>query len=158
MKAPMRKPKMQINDVAQVQGILEHGNILRLAMSRDDQPYVVPMNYGYEDGRIYMHTGQKGLKMDFLAANPRVCFEVSQGVEFMTAELPCKWDMSYQSVVGFGRASLVGEHDEKIAALSAIARNCGHGGALEFPPEKVRQLAVIRIDVESITGKQNPAS
>lgn len=157
MKVAMRKAKMQITDQAQVQAIVEQGNLLRLAMCKDGQPYLVPMNYGYHQGHLYMHTGQKGLKMDFLAANPRVCFEISQNVEFVTNELPCKWDMNYQCVVGFGRASIVEDQEEKITALSAIARSCGHGGDLEFPPEKVRQVAVIRVEIDDLTGKQNPA-
>lgn len=153
MQRPLRKTNKQINE--QAQAILEGGKILCLALVQGDQPYVVPMNYGYREGKIYMHTGPKGLKMEILAANPKVSFTVMEAVELMSAPDPCKWDVRYRSVVGLGRATLVEDLAEKAAGLEAIARQCGYGGEMNFPPEKVRGLAVIRIEIDHLSGKQN---
>ncbi|MBU1277162.1 MAG: pyridoxamine 5'-phosphate oxidase family protein [Proteobacteria bacterium] len=153
MRRPLRKTDKQFNE--QAQAILERGNILCLAMCQGSQPYVVPMNYGCLDGKIYMHTGPKGLKMEILAENPQVSFTVMETVELMSAPNPCKWDVRYRSVVGLGRASLVEDMAEKNAGLEAIARQCGYDGDMSFPPEKVKGLAVIRIEIEHLSGKQN---
>lgn len=153
MQRPLRKTDKQINDEAQA--ILERGNILCLALTQGDQPYVVPMNYGYLDGKIYMHTGPKGLKVEILADNPKVSFTVMESVELMSAPNPCKWDVRYRSVVGLGRASLVEDLTEKAAGLEAIARHCGYDGDMNFPPEKVKGLAVIRIEIDHLSGKKN---
>ncbi len=155
MRATMRKKKMQINDPAEVEGILARGKILFMAMSHGDQPYVVPMNYGYDQGRIYMHTGHKGLKIEVLAENPKVSFTLIDEWEMVPNELPCKWDTTYQSAVGFGLASLVEDPEEKIAGLEAVSRQAGHTGAMEFPPEKVNQVALIKIEIEQLTGRRN---
>jgi len=153
MQRPLRKTTKQINEEAQA--ILERGNILCLALAQGDQPYVVPMNYGCLEGKVYMHTGPKGLKMEILAANPKVSFTVMESVELMSGPNPCKWDTRYRSVVGLGRATLVEDLEAKAAGLAAIARQCGYEGAMDFPPEKVKGLAVICVEIEHLSGKRN---
>jgi len=156
MRRPPRKSDMQIKEHSQAEEILARGNLLCLAMSSDGQPYVVPMNYGLHQGRIYMHTGHKGLKMEVLAANPRVSFTVYEGVEMVSDPQPCAWDTRYQSVVGLGSARLVGDPAEKRAGLEAIARACGHDGGEAMPEEKVRMVAVLCIEIDHLSGKKNP--
>ena len=39
----------------------------------DGQPYGVPLNYVYEDGKIYFHCAAEGRKLDNIAVNSRVC-------------------------------------------------------------------------------------
>ena len=153
MQRPLRKTDKQINELAQA--ILERNNILCLAMCQDGQPYVVPMNYGCLNGKVYMHTGPKGLKMEILAGNPKVSFTVMESVELMSGPNPCKWDTRYRSVVGLGKASLVEDLEAKAAGLAAIARQCGYDGDMNFPPEKVNGLAVICIEIEHLSGKKN---
>ena len=155
MQRPPRKDKMHLTDESLVQGILARGNLLSLAMCSDGQPYVVPMNYGLHQGRVYMHTGVKGLKMEVLAQNPRVSFTVYEGVEFVQNGQPCAWDTRYRSVVGLGAARVVQDPEEKRAGLAAIARACGHEGGEPMPPEKVRMVAVLCIEIDHLVGKTN---
>ena len=39
----------------------------------DGTPYVLPMNFGYRDGVIYLHSAQEGRSISILERNPRVC-------------------------------------------------------------------------------------
>ncbi|MCF8034457.1 MAG: pyridoxamine 5'-phosphate oxidase family protein [Desulfarculaceae bacterium] len=155
MRRPPRKSDKHITDETLVHGILERGNLLSLAMCSDGQPYVIAMNYGLHQGRVYMHTGVKGLKMDILAANPRVSFTVYEEVEFIKNDQPCKWDTRYRSVVGLGEVRVVEDQAEKLAGLKAIARHCGHGDGEEMLPEKVRQVAVLAVEIDHLVGKTN---
>lgn len=156
MRRAPRKSKMHITDEALVWGILERGNLLSLAMCSDGQPYVVPMNYGLHEERIYMHTGVKGLKMEILAKNPRVSFTVYEGVEFLKNEQPCQWDTQYRSVVGLGAVRVVEDPEEKLTGLKAVARACGHVSGQEPLPEKVRMVAVLCVEIDHLSGKKNP--
>ena len=155
MRRAPRKENKHLTQEAEVRAILEQGNLLSLAMCSDGQPYVVPMNYGLHQGRIYMHTGIKGLKMEILAKNPRVSFTVYEGVEFVQAEQPCAWDTKYRSVVGLGAARLVEDPAEKLVGLRAVAKACGYVGGEEMPEEKVRMVAVLCIEIDHLTGKHN---
>ena len=157
MQVEMRKKKRQITDPAAVEAILRKEKVLRLAMSRDGQPYLVPLNYGYEPGHVYVHTGLEGLKLDILRQNPRVCFEVTSGLEIVRGEAPCKWTTRFQSVIGFGRAVLLGDPAEKEAGLRVITAHHAGPGEYEFPEDILASTTVIRVDIESLTGARHPA-
>ena len=48
----------------------------RLGLSKDNRPYVVPMSYVYEDGKIYLHSRGMGKKVEYATKNPSVCFQI----------------------------------------------------------------------------------
>ncbi len=72
----MRRREREIRDQAGIQEILEKGLVCRLGLYDGQYPYVVPMNFGYRDGRIYFHCAAEGRKIDILQKNDRVCIEV----------------------------------------------------------------------------------
>ena len=75
----MTKRERQITDPKQIEAILDASKVLHLGLAVDNEPYVVPLNYGYtmEAGKlvIYLHSGQRGKKLDMIRSNPRVFFE-----------------------------------------------------------------------------------
>lgn len=157
MQAPMRKHQREITDLAQIEEILERSKVLHLAMCRDGQPYLVPLNFGYRAGGIYLHSGLQGLKMEVLRANPRVCFEVCLDVEPVPAALPCAWSCHYRSVIGFGTVVEITEPQDRIDGISAIVSHYAGPGHHEIAPEAFARTVVLRIDIESITGKRHQA-
>jgi len=89
----------------QIEEILSKAKFLRLALSDAETPYVVPMAFGYEKNAIYLHSSQKGKKIEILKKNSRVCFEADIETEVMTADDPCKYNVRYRSVSDTGRLS-----------------------------------------------------
>ena len=81
---------------------------------------MVPVNFGYAKGCIYVHSSLKGRKMDILRDHPRVCFEVDLEVEVVTGERPCDYTTNYKSVIGFGQAKLLEDDEAKLEGLRAI--------------------------------------
>jgi len=53
--------------------------------SDGNEPYVVPLHFVYLHDQIYLHSAQKGRKMDIVAKNPRACFGIEEGVEILPA-------------------------------------------------------------------------
>ena len=157
MAPPTRKPKMRISDPAQLEDILRRGQVLRLAMCRDNMPYLVPLNYGLHEGRVYLHTGHQGLKMDILAVNPQVCFEVSVEVELQPGDLACQWNCHYQSVLGFGTARVVQDPEERRLGLLANTAHYAGPGPHDLAPEAVQRACLLCIEIAELTGKRNPA-
>ena len=149
----MRKPERQINDPKQIEAILNRADILRLGMCGDDGwPYVVPMNFGYSEGAIYMHGAMKGKRFDILAQNNKVCFEVDLDVEILPAAEPCKWGVRYQSIIGYAKMELA-QGDDKIAGLNAIMRKYS-GQDWEYGQKVLDVTAVFKLNIESMTGKR----
>ena len=118
MKRKMRKPKNEITGKAEVEKVLLGAEVLHLALCQDGQPYTVPLNFGYADGKIYFHSGKKGLKMELLRANPKVSFSAVAGSKPVPGETPCKWDWSFESVIGFGTAAVVSDEAEKLTGCN----------------------------------------
>jgi len=156
MLPAMRKKDRQISDPAQLEDILRRGQVLRLAMCRDNQPYLLPLNYGYHQGSIYLHTGRQGLKLDFLRANPRVCFEVSVDVEMVPGPEACAWNCHYLCVLGFGRAVEVTDEAERRLGLMAVTAQYAGPGPHALKEESLARAWVLRIDIDQLSGKRNP--
>lgn len=150
----MRNQKFLVSDQSEIETILQKALVLRLAMCHDNQPYIVPVNFGYSEGRVYFHSGLEGMKMDFLAANQRVCFEVDANVEMLPADKPCAWSVRSESVVGFGRAEVVQDQDERLKGLRLIVEHYAGPGDYDFPEEVLEQTAVVCIKVEQMSGKR----
>ena len=139
-----------------IESTILKAKVCRLGMVDGDQPYVVPLSFGYHENTLYFHTGRRGRKMAILKKNNRVCFEMEVGLEIVPADNPCKWNMRYKSVVGFGRAVILENPAEKIKALDVIVKH--YGGALtSYDEKRVNGLAVIKVAIDSVTGKESKA-
>ncbi len=153
----MLKKDREITDPQAVVAALGKARICHLGMCDGESPYVVPVNFGFEDGKLYFHSSAKteGKKLSILARNPKVCFEVTVQAEVKDGERPCDWTTHYVSVIGYGRARILETEDEKLHGLTVLMRH--HGGPVEgFRLEVLKKTAVIEITVDSMTGKSLP--
>ena len=156
----MRRKDRQIIDLEAIRAILDKAKVLHLAMIDGDRPYVVPLNYGYtlENGALtlYLHSAREGRKLDVLRQNDRVAFVLETNVSQVSGgDIPCKYGEAYASVMGEGRAVLLTDSAEKMAALSILMKT-QTGSTFSFTPEMTDGVAVIRIDVDSFTAKARP--
>jgi len=150
----MRRKDKEIKDKSAIEEILRQAAVCRIAMCDVGVPYVVPMSFGYEDGCLHLHSALEGRKIDVLKHNPIVCFELEIGQELVGDENPCKTSLKYRSVIGYGRAVFVEDREEKKRSLDAIVRHYS-GETYNYPEESLNEVAIIRIHVESMTGKQS---
>ena len=155
----MTKRERQITDEKQIMAILDAGKVLHLGLAVDNEPYVVPMNYGYthENGKLvmYLHSAVRGKKLDMIRANPKVFFEIECDRVPFEGELPCQYGLSYSSVMGKGIARIVEDVEEKKKAMSVLMKT-QTGKDFTFEDRLVSIVAVIRIDVEGYTAKHRP--
>ena len=153
------KREQKITDPEQIRAILDGAKVLYLGLSTGNQPYVVPMNYGYalEDGKLvlYLHSGLKGKKLDMIRENPRVYFALDWDRTPFEGDRACRYGMSYSSVMGRGKAQIVNDVKEKTRAMSLLMK-AQTGKDFSFEDRLVSIVAVIRIDVEEYTAKHRP--
>ena len=155
----MTKRELQITDENQIRHILDAAKVLHLGMAVDNEPYVVPMNYGYtmEDGKLvlYLHSALQGKKLDMMRENPKVFFEMDCDLVPFEGEKPCQYGLGYSSVMGCGTACIVEDVEEKIKAMAALMKT-QTGKDFSFNDRLVSIVAVIRIDVAEYTAKHRP--
>ena len=155
----MTKRERQITDEAQIRHILDTAKVLHLGLAVDNEPYVVPMNYGYtmEEGKLvlYLHSALKGKKLDMMRANPKVFFEMDCDWLPFEGEKPCQYGLSYSSVMASGTATIVEDVEEKKMAMSLLMKT-QTGKDFSFEDRLVTIVTVVRIDVAEYTAKHRP--
>ena len=155
----MTKRELQITDPDRIRAILDTAMVVRLGLAVDNEPYVVPMNYGYtlENGRLtlYLHGAQRGKKLDMIRANPRVFLEMDCDLIPFESEKPCQYGLSYSSIMASGTAHIVEDVEEKMQALTILMKT-QTGRDFSFNERLVSMVAVIRVDVSEYTAKERP--
>jgi nitroimidazol reductase NimA-like FMN-containing flavoprotein (pyridoxamine 5'-phosphate oxidase superfamily) len=151
----MRGKEKEVSDREAVEAILQRAQVCHIAFSKDDMPYIAPMIFGYRDSIVYVHSAPEGKKIELLKANPNVCFEVDEDRELVKAEKACDWGMRYRSVIGFGRARIIEDIADIRKALDVIMEHYSPGETYEYPSSMLERMAVIRIDLDSVSVKHS---
>ncbi|MEJ2665333.1 MAG: pyridoxamine 5'-phosphate oxidase family protein, partial [Spirochaetia bacterium] len=127
--------------------------VLRIALTDGNQPYLVPMNYGFEGNTIYLHSAREGKKLDIIKKNNNVCFEISDRVETIESEKACNFGTRYRSVIGTGKITMVTDRDAIIKALRIIMRQHTESTDWTFSEQMLLRIVILKIDILSMTGK-----
>jgi len=153
----MRRSDKEIKDIETIYRILNEADVCRVGFSKADKPYIVPMNFGFDEGCIYLHSSVEGKKMEILKENNNLCFEVDLKREIVKSEKPCNWGMHYMSVMGSGAAELIEERDEKIKALDIIMKKYDNEGlnSYEYSESSLKRTAIIKLILTELTGKRS---
>ncbi len=153
----MQKKEREIKNKKHLVNILQRGKYTTISMCRNDEPYVVTLSYGFDSDQnsLYFHSAQKGLKIEFLNDNPRVCATVIQDRGYKIG----KCSHAYRSVVFWGKMTVVDDLEEKKRGLDILLNH------LEDEPGRLKKkllkddksyadLGVLKLEISRITGKQ----
>ncbi|HEY3272697.1 MAG TPA: pyridoxamine 5'-phosphate oxidase family protein [Methanocella sp.] len=131
--------------------MLAEERVGRVGLNDDPQPYVVPTDFTFEDGAIYIHTPDAGLKAKLARANPNVCFEVDRFNETVT---------DFRSIIVRGFMTEVSDAAERARAMQSLSRKAAgfnraaahrDGGSGAPLPS----ITIFRIDIRDMTGIKN---
>jgi nitroimidazol reductase NimA-like FMN-containing flavoprotein (pyridoxamine 5'-phosphate oxidase superfamily) len=131
---------------------LSRTNVARLACSRKEQPYVVPVSFAYDtDSNCLFSFSTIGRKVDWMRENPKVCVEVEDVAD----------RFHWTTIVIFGRYDEIGdsaEHKEiRRRALDLFEQRAEWWlpGAAKLRPQDHPGLVVVyRVQVDSMTGRR----
>ena len=156
----MRRKDREITNLDEVIDILEHTDVIRLAMNNGDYPYIVPVNFCYElttNNQLifYIHGAKVGTKVELLRQNPLLSFELDTGHQLITNEKACKYSFDYASVIGNGYATFIEEPTAKIAALQIIMNKFAPNKTFTITEGDVKPVVVIKITVHASTAKKH---
>lgn len=155
----MTRRERQVTDLNEIKKILDRAKVVHVGMIDGDEPYVVPMNYGYVcDGEklsVYLHCANRGRKLDIIRENPKVFFEMDCDIVPFEGEVACKYGIAYSSVMGRGLAHIVTDVEEKKTAMSLLMKAQTEKD-FSFDDKMVSIVTVVKIDVLGYTAKQRP--
>ena len=148
----MRRNDREIKDRIDIDAIIKRCRVCHLAMCDDGQPYVVPLNFGYDGHFLYFHAAPEGRKIDIIKRNNRVGFEFDILHDIVTAQNACDWGAKYESVIGSGTVEIVDDLEAKQEALEWIMRQYGKG-TWDFLEEIMKKTLIFRVRILEISGK-----
>jgi uncharacterized protein len=155
----MPRKDREMSDPAEWREVLDCADSVRIGFAVENEPYIVAMNFGYrwkDRLSLYFHSGHGGRKLECMAKNDRVCFQMDADRRIVRAGKACEWGMEYRSLVGTGRLVRVTETEEKIAGLNRILAHYGDAEDHEYDGGALDAVEVLRLDVESVSGKKRP--
>jgi nitroimidazol reductase NimA-like FMN-containing flavoprotein (pyridoxamine 5'-phosphate oxidase superfamily) len=156
---PMRRSEYEVTDDTVIKRILGRATICRVAMADDHEPYLIPMNCGWNGHRLILHSALEGRKLDILRANPRVCVEIEEDVRLITGPTGEECTAAYVTVIGTGTAIFVTNPLAKADGLNTIVRQCHPGSPNECLAESVlARVVVLEIQFDRLTCKAKGAT
>lgn len=151
----MRKSEREITSRTEIDAVIRQCQVCRLGLVDGQEPYVVPMCFGYDGRVLFFHCAREGRKIDIMRRNSRVCFEFDILEKMIEAPAACNWGLRYRSVIGTGTAVMIEDLAGKRAALTRIMAQYAGDRPFHFPEEAVNRTAVFQVQIERITGKQS---
>lgn len=159
-KYHLRRSEKMIHDDRELLKLLQKQQIMTLAMARENIPYLVAMNYVYDETEncLYFHCAKKGKKIEFLDANPLVWGQILEDRGYIDG----KCDYAFRSIHFEGSVEFLTEVEDKRKALLRLIDH------FEQNPEEMRkkciqenQLArtlVGKIIIKGMSGKKSTGS
>ncbi len=152
----MRRKDKEIEDAAEISGILKRGKFASLALCRDGEPYIVTLNYGLDEtGRcLFFHCAAEGLKIEFMRSRAYACGTVVEDLGYKQGQC----SHAYRSAVFRGPVEIISKLEEKKRALSILIRH------LEDNPEPMIEkimkdekaigtVGIVKLVIDEITAK-----
>jgi len=156
----LRRTEKVMDDQGEIEQVLASVRIMTVACCLENEPYLFTVDFAWDQQahELWFHCATEGRKMKILQANPRVCVTVVEDRGYLDGEC----DHAYRSLVLEGKAHLVRDLSEKRRALELLSRKHERQpeavlARLASKDEEVQKVAIVRVSVDSISGKQGPA-
>jgi nitroimidazol reductase NimA-like FMN-containing flavoprotein (pyridoxamine 5'-phosphate oxidase superfamily) len=151
-----RLPKRGHFDRETVYGILDEGFICHVGFAPECRPVVIPTGYARVDDKLYIHGSQASRMLRTLSGGVEACVTVTIIDGLVLARSAFHHSMNYRSVVIFGRATLIEDREEKIAALLALSEHIirGRWNEVREPTEQeLRATIVLSLPIVEASAK-----
>ncbi len=154
--------RLEIKSKEKIKEFLDQEHVGRIAsIDENGYPQIIPMNFVFLDDSIYMHSHTKGEKLDNVAKNEKVGFEVDRELEFLPSYFEDPKDASladtlYISVVIKGKGEIIKDRQEKVLALNGLMKKYQPEGRYEPMATQMPvldEVSVIKITPDTIRGK-----
>ncbi len=157
----MRRSERAVTLRADILRVLDSCAVMHLGLSKDGLPYVVPLNFGWEetDGQlfIYFHGAGSGKKHDWISGGANCFAAFTAGCDIASGPGVCDWTANFASVMVSGHVRPLDDDEQKMHGLDLVMRHCGFEGQPHYSPSSLKAAQVWQIKALEVTGKQRGA-
>jgi nitroimidazol reductase NimA-like FMN-containing flavoprotein (pyridoxamine 5'-phosphate oxidase superfamily) len=152
----VREAERGVYDRETAYRILDEGFLCHVGFAVDGQPFVIPTSYGRNDADLYIHGSAASRMLRQIKESVPVCVTVTLLDGLVLARSIFNHSMNYRSVVVLGKATLVDDPDEKLAALRVLSEHIipGRWADVRQPSEReLKATSVLRVPIEEFSSK-----
>jgi hypothetical protein len=158
----VREADRAVYDRETVYRILDEGFLCHAGFVVDGQPFVIPTSYGRKDATLYIHGSAASRMLRQMKDGVPVCITVTLLEGLVLARSIFNHSMNYRSVVILGKATLVDDPAEKLAALRLLSEHIlpGRWNDSRQPNEReLKATSVLQVPIQEFSAKvrQGPA-
>ena len=151
-----RLPDRGKYDAETVYAILDEGLVCHVGFLIEGQPFVIPTLYARVGDELYIHGSAASRMLRTLSDGVQVCVTVTLVDGLVLARSIFNHSMNYRSVVILGRARLIEDREEKLAALEAFSEQIvpGRWKDVRQPTEnELKQTKVLGVPLDEVSAK-----
>lgn len=136
--------------------IIHNCRYCHIAFSGGEEPYLIPVSFGYQNGTVYIHTARKGRKLDLVSRHNRVAIAFEYEVQLVkNSPQPCGWSFSYYSVVGRGHMEEITGQERKRRALGIIVNHYSPFENRGIGTKDLNRTRLWQVVLEEVSGKKS---
>ena len=144
----MRRKEKRCTDEKLLIQFLNEAKVLHLAIPTEEAPYVLPLNYVYNDGSFFIHSAVAGYKVELLEKKPTVGFAVSEMLGIGKSANPCGTGAAYKSVVGEAIPEFIENNCLKKSVLNmTMVKYAKNTTPIEFDEDTLKKVLIIRLAI-----------
>jgi len=151
MEKPMRRQDRGISEAEAVTLLASAEYGFLATVDEDGAPYLLPLNFVYDNGSVFFHCAYEGQKMDNLRRDGRVCFTVVGKTRVISEQ----FTTMYESALLRGTAKTIENEPKKQALIRLCQKYCPENldEAGVYIEKSFHRTCVVQITIDSITGK-----
>lgn len=140
----------------QKEAIINKCEVCSVAMvDENNEPYVLPFNFAYQNQTLYLHSAPEGRKIDVLKRNPDVCVSFSSDYQLyhQNERVACSYSMKYKSVLLHGKVNFIDDLDRKKEILNLIMEKYTSKSDFGYSMPALKNVTIMEIPVENLEGR-----
>lgn len=144
-----------IEDRSEIEKIIQSCKTCYVAMSENETPYVLPMNFALEGDVVILHSDQSGRMWETLHKNPKVCINWTLGEElaWQDVRVGCSYRVKSMSVLVEGAVEFVDDYTEKERCLHLLMAQYSDR-KFKFNAPAVKIVGIMKVHIEKISAKE----
>ena len=153
----IRRKEKAIESKDEIISIIKNAQFITIAMSLNDEPYLVTLSHGYDEENycMYFHCAKEGKKIDILKKNNIVWGQALKDEGYVDGSC----DHLYTTVHFRGRVTFLESSEEKKHALQVMINSLESNPKAvikkQVTEESVKRVNMGRIDIEFMSGKKS---
>ncbi|HSH19411.1 MAG TPA: pyridoxamine 5'-phosphate oxidase family protein [Draconibacterium sp.] len=144
-----------IENREEINKIIRACKICYLAMSENDFPYVLPMNFALDGDNVILHSAPSGRMWETIKKNSNVCINWTLGEElkWQDVRVGCSYRVKSKSVLAEGKVEFVDDFNEKTRCLNLLMKQYSDRD-FKFGKPAVENVGIIKVAIEKLTARE----